>query len=432
VTADLAQAEFARLTALPAGIAMPAELDSALPDSGAPAAQKAAWALAWVRSRLAYDNSPSTARLYDKLPPGSDWLTSVLSVGRGDCDMLNGLHVLLLRKMGVPARLVIGMTGDLGRVSPLLHAWSEYFDRGWRIADATFSGAAASPVRAVPAPAGRVALPSPASPRSNHARPRIPARRAALLLLLLPAVIAGLIFRRYVNARARTQAPAEKMKKPLMQLIQHALSEPGAWGAESPLWRHRLLPTLAGPAISIAQARRLLGKKELFMTANRNPLALSMAAGGMTVLDLGEPGFAPLGNLLAGAIDADRLCRLRPEAEPAGGAGGLLAAVNGELRAGGGNAPPCLLAPGLSGADFLLVSLPAPLRRAPFYFPRRFIAVNPQAAAVGRCLALYEKNPSLAVIHFLNLLQAERMLDEDAAAARLRKTARRLLRQAHG
>ncbi len=429
---ELTPGEFTRLTSLPAGLSLPADLESALMSSlSAPAAVKAAMALSLVRERLAYDATPATARIYAGLEHGRDWLAAVLAVGRGDCDILNGFHVLLMRKMGVPSRLVIGMTGDQGRVRPLLHAWSEYFAQGWKVADATLFAEAGATASASPYPNPRNGVPP--RPEEVFAKSDLSlqlSRSTPYLLPLLLAAAAGLLFLFRKKGRVQApKAPPEQLKKPLMQLIQHAFLEPAAWGADNPLWRHRLLPTVRGDAVSIHRVRRLLRKKKLFVTANRNPLALAMAGSGITVLDLSEPSFAPMGNLLAGAVDADRLCRLRPEAP---GSGGLLAAANAELRSGWKKPPGCLLAPGLSGIDLLKVSLPVRLRRAPFYFPRRFSAVNPLGAAFVRFSSLYRQNPALAVIRFLRLLQAEQMLDDPAAALLLRRTARRSLRQDRG
>jgi hypothetical protein len=431
---ELTPAELLSFTGLPGGISLPTDLESAASASlEAPVAQRVARALSLVRERLAYDTSPATARLYAELDHRRDWLAAVLAVGRGDCDILNGFHVLLLRKMGVPSRLVIGMTGDRGRVRPLLHAWSEYFDQGWKIADATSFAEAGSTAMALPYPAGtdrEPARPEEVSPPG--ASPSFLPRSAFILILLLLAAAAGLFFLYKKKDRGHAPLPpAEQMKKPLMQLIQHALLQPAAWEADNPLWRHRLLPTVGGEAVSIQRARRLLRKKKLFMTANRNPLALAMAASGITVLDLSEPLFTPLRNLLAGAVDTDLLCRLRPEPPEPGGDGGLLAAVNARLRAGWQKPPPCLLAPGLNGVDFLKISLPASLRNTPFFFPQRFIAVNPAAAACERSSALYLRNPNLAVFHFLRLLQTELLLADSSAATILRRTARRSLRQDH-
>ena len=432
---ELPPAEFARLTSLPAGVSLPADLEPVLRSSLAePAEQKVIMALSLVSERLVYDTTPATARLYAGLEHERDWLGAVLAIGRGDCDILNGFQVLLMRKMGVPSRLVIGMTGDQGQVRPLLHAWSEYFANGWKVADATPFAEAGATVLVSPDAKGpgRASIRPDAIPAAGAPSLLTPLSTPLLILLLLAAA-GGLFLLYYEKARVQgPPAPPEQMIKPLTQLIQHALLEPTAWGADNPLWRHRLLPTIGGDAVSIHRVRRLLRRKKLFITANRNPLALAMAASGITVLDLGDPPFTPLRNLLPGAVDTDRLCRLRPEAPRSGGDGGLLAAVNGRLRSGWQRTPCCLLAPGLSGVDLLKVSLPAPLRRPPFYFPQRFIAVNPQAAAFARSSALYRQNPALAVVHFLRLLQDERMLDDPAAAMLLRRTARRSLRQHHG
>jgi hypothetical protein len=434
-SSELAPAEFSRLTRVPAGISLPAELESALGSSlAAPAAQKVARARSLVRERLVYDTTAACARLYKKREHEQDWLAAILTIGRGDCDILNGFQVLLLRRMGVPSRLVIGMTGDQGRVQPLLHAWSEYFDQGWKISDATSFGETETTATAWPYPPG----PGPAAARQSETTAakefsRFPPWSTPLLVLLLLAAVSGLLILFSINERNHVPLPSpEQMKKPLTQLILHALLEPASWGDDNPLWRHRLLPMIGGNAVSIHGVRRLLHRKKLFMTANRNPLALAMAASGITVLDLSEPAFTPMGNLLSGAVDTDRLCRLRPEKPAPGSHGNLLAAVNSLLRSGWRKTTSCLPAPGLSDADLLKISLPHRLHRPPFYFPQRFIAVNPRSAAVARSSSLYPLNPGLAVIQFLRLLQAEQMLDDSAAAMLSRRTARRFLRHFHG
>ncbi len=432
---ELAPAEFARLTRLPAGISLPADLESLLASSRTqPMERKLALARSLVSQRLAYDATPATAGLYAGMEHERDWLAAVLAIGRGDCDVLNGFQVLLMRKLGVPSRLVIGMTGEQGHVRPLLHAWSEYFANGWKVADATPFVEAGATVPELPAAAGQGrASARPEDVPSASAPSLIASLGTPLLILLFLAAAGGWFVLYHEKASAQSPpAPPEQMKKPLAQLIQHALLEPALWGADNPLWRHRLLPTIGGAAVSLLRVRRLLARKKLFVTANRNPLALAMAASGITVLDLSEPLFAPLRNLLAGAVDSDRLCRLRPEAPGAGGDGGLLAAVNDRLRSGRRGPPCCLLAPGLSGVDLLQVSLPAPLRRPPFYFPQRFIAVNPRSTAYAGSAELHRRNPAASVIHFLRLLQDEQMLDDPVAARLLRRTARRSLRQRHG
>ena len=421
---EVSAAELSFLTRLPQGLSLPPELETALQESAeATLPEKAERARALSRQMLVYDASPAAYERYRQESHVESWPARVLSVGGGDCDIINGFNVLLLRKLGVPARLVIGMVGERGRASPQLHAWGEYFDQGWTVSDATSSTAAVE--------AGPDRLPGPEEAASSRkVRPAFsPLLALSLGLLLLGA--AGVMV--ILMGRRRDGGPPllskEQMEKPLLLLIQHALRQPRLWGTNNPLWRHRLLPTVGGGAISIDQANRLQRRNKLFMTANLNPLALAMAASRITVLDLSRPLHAPLRNLLAGVIDSDLFCRLRPE-PPAPG-NGLLAAVNRLLRSRPRRALPCLLAPGLDGSDLLRISLPSSLGNPPFFFPRRFIAVNPRGTVFTRAEALYRRNQSLAVFRFVEHLHAERLLDGAAGPAHLKRAARRLLRHAH-
>jgi hypothetical protein len=90
---------------------------------------------ALVRDAIAYDITPETASAFGA---GDEaWLDRVLSLGAGDCDVKNGLNVLLLRRAGIPARMAVGIAGSRGRARPHLHAWTEYFLHGWSSTDAT-------------------------------------------------------------------------------------------------------------------------------------------------------------------------------------------------------------------------------------------------------------------------------------------------------
>jgi len=221
------------------------------------------------------------------------------------------------------------------------------------------------------------------------------------------------------------------MKNQLIQLAQQALLLPEIWGKDNPLRSHRLLPTVDGKLMSIRRALRLLGRKKLFFTGNRNPLALAMMSSGITVLDLSPPLYAPLRTLLAGAIDTDMLCQLRPEPPPLPATDSeheFLDAVNAFLRKLLRKPLPCLLAPGLRRVDLLKIALPAPLRPAPFFFPQYFIAINPAGSAFQHLSSMYKLNRSLAVFKFLRRLHSDRLLDGFSGTALLKKAARRLLR----
>ncbi len=426
---EMAPAESKHLTALPGHIVLPSDLAAAVNVvRPAPVAERAARAHSLARRHLAYDASPATAERYRRERSANSWLQRVLRIGRGDCDVINGLQVLLLRKMGVPARLVIGMIGENGRARPRLHAWGEYFDRGWQVSDATplTTAGLPSPSSASPA-AAEDAVASPDGERAAGRDPPGP-DRSALLLALLAGVGLYLLTRR---ERISAVAPAsvKDIQGPLLQVARQAMLRPELWGADNPLRRHRLLPTVNGGSISLRQAKRLLRRQRLFVTANRNPLALAMAASRIIVIDLSQPLFSPLGALLEGAGDTDTLCRLRPQ--PGAKEAGLLSAVNPLINPWWRKPCPCLLAPGSDAADLVRVALPAALVHPPFFFPRRFIAVAPGGKTYSRASALYRVNSPLAVLRFLRRLDDEGMLGGGPHPVLMQRAARRLLASFH-
>lgn len=99
-----------------------------------------------VRRGIQYDVSPETASRFER--HRGLWSERVVAVGAGDCDVKNGLNVLLLRRLEIPARLAVGMVALGGRARSGLHAWTEWYDAGrWRVADATGRPPAVAPPR---------------------------------------------------------------------------------------------------------------------------------------------------------------------------------------------------------------------------------------------------------------------------------------------
>lgn len=434
---------------LPPGFVLPGDLEAVLSASRpATAGQRAALALSLTRARLAYSATTETARRFRSEAGRGRWLERVLRIGAGDCDVLNGFQVLLLRRMGVPARLVIGMVGAGGVALPRLHAWAEYLDGEWKVSDATPLTLAGVPVPAVPgAGAPGTAAPAPEQRDRNRPLARFPRALPFLLAALGAAALAIPAAWRALAGRERAEAAKagdEEMRGPLLQIARQSMLRPDLWGPDNPVLRHPLLPLVNGGCISFQRAEALARRRRLFLTANRNPLALSLAAAGAAVLDLSRPHYAPLHAVLEEAVDADMLCRLRPEPP---GRDGLLAAVNGILaRPARGGKPlaflsfsrkrrerfgPCLLAAGTPEPGLLAVDLPAAPLNPPFYFPRRFIAVAPQGEGYARAAAMFRENPGLATLRFLRLLGDEGALPRGRMPFLLRRTARRLLENGH-
>lgn len=432
---ELTAAERDRLISLPADLAFPAALQRSLAENGSLAvAEKAARARSLVRAAINYDASEATARLYRQASRGRQWLTRVLEIGQGDCDVINGVHVLMLRKMGIPARLAVGLIGQDGRIRSGLHAWSEYFDRGWRIVDASADGARATAPTA--SPSIRTARPGRNTPDETSPFTEAGPMKSITLFAVMSAAAALLLIiiyllRRNGGRRRTSTASAEGGRDLVLPVIRQALLQPEIWGRQSPLWNHRFLPTVRSGPMAIGRAFALLGRGRLMFFTRPNPLVIAMQNWRIPILDLRQDYFAPLLNLISGAVSLDLLFRLRPQAMPErrSDAEELLAAVNFLLAKKMKTPLPCLLTPGLVEADFYHVSLPVTPRRRHIFFPRRFIAVNPAGRRLAELSALFKQNRALAVFRFLRVLHSESLLPFADPEAFLGKAARRLLRQ---
>ena len=89
---------------------------------------------ALIQRLVDYDVSVAASQAFDTAE--GTWLARVLKTGAGDCDVKNGLNVLALRYLRIPARLAIGIPGFAGMARPGLHAWTEYYLNGrWRSID---------------------------------------------------------------------------------------------------------------------------------------------------------------------------------------------------------------------------------------------------------------------------------------------------------
>ncbi len=89
----------------------------------------------FCQTELSYSRDESLASAFST---GNDaWLERIARTRAGDCDVLNGTLVLLLREVGVPAMLCGGLVGEAGIIQSDLHAWAYYHCDGWRTLDLT-------------------------------------------------------------------------------------------------------------------------------------------------------------------------------------------------------------------------------------------------------------------------------------------------------
>ncbi|MBN2358085.1 MAG: ATP-binding protein [Deltaproteobacteria bacterium] len=471
----LGEAERRSLLELPADLGWPAELEAEV-RRGRPlgVGERIELAARLTVGRLTFDSSESTAARFRGAAPGSCWLQTALAAAGGDCDVINGLNTLLLRALGVPARLAVGLVGRDGAASGALHAWTEYFDRGWRQVDLSrrvvaVSGpperpAIAPPIMSPMAPpmappiAPSIARPtSPptadtrATPESTSSsgqretvvdkgrgRAAASKRRARPAALVAGVAVAALglwlaIRRLRRNDRFDRHADDGAAQQILVEMLLNALAQPDAWRSARPIWSHPLLPLIGGGRMAVGRALRLARRHRLFAGRAGSPLTDLAVAAGNPILDLGQPLFAPAISSVCGVVDLGRFEPLRP-LDPvravAPGSRELLAEVSALLRQSGAGEVallPCDSSQARTFFDVDLRQLRLPGHGA---WPRRYIAVACQSPYFLACVEQRATRPTLARFRLAHAALRSSLFFVERQEQLLRRAALQTLREA--
>lgn len=87
----------------------------------------------FLGNQLSYSRA---ARAEDAMEtPGTPFTVRVFQNREGDCDVLNAVNALMLRALGIPAYVAVGLVGDGENWASELHAWTCYYHEGWKEID---------------------------------------------------------------------------------------------------------------------------------------------------------------------------------------------------------------------------------------------------------------------------------------------------------
>ncbi|WAS94354.1 sacsin N-terminal ATP-binding-like domain-containing protein [Nannocystis punicea] len=400
-----------------------------------------------TRELVAYSTAPEVAAQHRALA-GEHFITRALEIGQGDCDVQNGLLTALLQEAGVESRLAIGFVGQDGRVNPWLHAWAEYRgqDGEWAVADASTGIALGTP--AGPLEPGEIdvtaetAADSDAEPGPGEMidaqpelavgtgsmehvradmsvrRPLVPWGLAVGAVALFAVALFGLL-RERTRRRVALDASGD-----LSRLLQGALQQPEVFQAVPAVFERPLVPTAAGGALSLSQAKRLAARGQLYRTRRRSPLAVDALAGDAAVLDEERPEARAVADAL-GATDLD----LWDAVLATTGETDLLKAMSARLTASG--EPWTVLAsPSLGSEELRSLDLaPLRLRKSPLR-GRRVVVVGTGNPWLHDAAGVLAARPAAAVFAGLDYLLDRLDLGPERTARLLRDAAREAVHEA--
>ncbi len=393
---------------IPGSVRFPAEIESSIRKSFyLDMGNKISKSIKLANIMISYDASEGTA-LYYRDHTKDDWLKKVLEIGAGDCDVINGVLCLILRRSGVRSKLVVGLIGEKGYVLPRLHSWVEYYDNGWKKADATTSFRSGE---GLADPVDDISVFRVASDHDNENK-MVPLLIKMFFLLLLLSIFPFVLFYRERVAKEREKKaklnPLNKIKarRDIIEIGKSYLLAPGLWDYNFDIVEQEIITTIQGKNISIKKGFRLLRQKKLFLGKGENPLADALKGSDEVVIDSDNSIQFPLVRLFHGIIDLDMIRELTPDLNNENGTEltkSFLDEVNQVLKKITWKKLSCLKVEGLDETVFRDIDLTSISYRKFFKrtgYPGEFIALNVNAPEIEEIIDLYGNDRDLALYRF--------------------------------
>ncbi len=387
-----------------------------------------------VQSLIHYDRSARTIDAYAAYhdDTSTPWVQKILAIGTGDCDVMNGLLVVFLRRMGLPARMVVGIVGQNGRGLSGWHAWVESADTDLRVMDATIGSRlleAAEPIgeKRLVAPAAQVpTIPKPVATRPTAAPVLVPELFTRILMWgLLALAAAGCVWLLMYKARRAGRSGhisiarnVKKRRKLLASMATDALQRPAAWRQVPGLWHRSFIPCHGGRLISLARLAQLASRDKIFIGRRDNFLTGEAMGMGIWVLNRDDEDFAEFFSQVSNLRDLDELERLNPHLSENGAARRLIKDMDrfvGRLRLG----VACRVVTPVEDGLFWDVDLQPIRLSATNGWSKRFLGINPRHPWWQNLAVLYQEDPNLALcVAVDHLSQASSLLKPRAALLR--------------
>ncbi len=432
--------ELRKLTFLPDELVLPGKIEDelrAFRQSGKGSGDAVKLALGLTTSLLKYDDSPEVIEKYRGMENWPDWLEKILAIGKGDCDILNGVTALFLRRMNIPARLVIGFVGDNGKLLRGLHAWVEYYDEGnhKQMADATMMnrGDAGSGM-------GERSASNDGGVGIEIGKNRYIKYGLYVLVGFLFWALLVIILRlkKQREGGVKNEETKGEVRESLGGMVLHELLHPGAWGHNRGIRNFKIIPTIWGEYISLREGLKLGGKRKLFIISKNSDIGeyLRRKRNGLVglgrkyvILDTSDKWFARVVKLIPGGINLDKIIGLNV-VEPGMGdnddVSKLVMGVNEFLRNIDRRIRICLITKGMGAGDYLDVDLSLLPSLEKWGIRSRFIGVNLNSKRIQKLGNLYSSNRKLAVFRFIRGMVDESNIIGEPSARLLEKVSKGL------
>jgi len=406
VSGSLQKPEINKLTKIPDNLKIPDKINkelSKLIDLNI--STKVEKALDLTSKLLKYDVSTDTVLRYSQSANKKDWFERVLKLGKGDCDIINSVNIVFLRKMKVPALLAIGLIGRKGKVVPQLHAWTEYYYNGWHAVDASYYVPLCSQGNSEEVVENKKGF--------IYQKQNI--NYSTIIYILLFVLVVLFVFlliyflkkrKNYFVMEKDNGKKSGQLKKYIYKMVVGSLLYPDAWKGRESIWFSKIIPTINDKKISIKKVLELSKDKKLFVGKESNPLVQYFLNSGDIVLSSDEKDFSSLVELFYGRVNLDRILNLKlvdPKKYKNLLLHKLFNHINKSIKKVKKIDPFCfMIGREMRGVESFDINLDAELLGFKEYKTNKIIAINPNKKKVKELTNLYQDNQKLAIFRTLS------------------------------
>ncbi len=291
----------------------------------------------FVATTIAYDDSVETVKAYKKFKDSNlkrNWLDFVLGQKKGDCDVQNAVLSILLRLANIPSRLAVGPVGKNGRTEAGLHAWVEYYDNGWQMADASLrrvnndeslQNITSSQNNDATEPSTNEHEPvqimsNTMSSSHDEVTSTFDDILNSTFIKTLPIIIACtflmlfflIVLKMKTKSILHLKDIQEDRRLEAAKLAASAISNPKMWNNVNTIFSRPFLLSIEGSSITVNQAKRLLTLRKLYAASSVSNWTKQALHNKITVLDLNDKAVLKISPFLTGMINLDELAALNP------------------------------------------------------------------------------------------------------------------------
>lgn len=226
------------------------------------------------------------------------------------------------------------------------------------------------------------------------------------------------IRRRRIDESVERRGETAEQRAAVAGMVRELLRGSAGWRGVSALGHRRILPTLEGSPLSLAEAITRSRHGRLWAGGRRSPLARAASATGCPVIDLDDRHFGSLITQTFDVVDLAAIENLSVTRLPRA----LSRCINPWLERIA--RVTCVWSRSLGERAFLEYDLSELKLREPIAFPRRAIVINPEHPEVRARVELFEKSPQRAAYGWIDWIVGQSMACEPYANRLRREVAR--------